>query len=259
MKTVAIIPARMASSRFPGKPLKEINGIPMINYVYRNCLDSTLIDDVYVATCDNVIKNYVESIGCKVIMTSESHQRATDRTAEAMLLIENFEKQSISIVVMVQGDEPMITGEMIDKSIEPLIKNKEINVVNLMTEVTSIKEFNDSNEIKVTTDNNQFALYFSRSPIPSFNHSSIDFKGYKQVCAIPFRRDYLLKFNSWPESNLEKAESIDMLRLLDRGEKVKMVCVEGPIQSVDTQSDLDKVQELILTNNNIRIENNEKS
>ncbi len=237
MKAVGIIPARLGSSRFPGKPLKKINGIPMIAHCYFRSLLCNKLDFVYVATCDKKISDYVKSIGGNVVMTSKSHERASDRVAEAMLKIEKIEKIKFDIIVMIQGDEPMIVPSMISKSLNPF-KNKKINVVNLMSEIDNIKQMNDPNEIKVVIDKRNNALYFSRSPIPNNIFGMKNNVAMKQVCIIPFRRNYLLKFNRMNETHLEKLESIDMLRILENRGDVKMVKVNTKSYSVDTPSDL---------------------
>ena len=153
MKTIVIIPARMASSRFPGKPMKEIHGVPMIGHVYKRSKMSKKLNEVYVATCDQEIADYILSINGKVIMTSMEHERASDRSAEAMLKIEKMLKKTIDIVVMIQGDEPMVTPSMIEKSLSPFSDSK-INVVNLMSRIKTIEEFEDPNEPKVVFDKN---------------------------------------------------------------------------------------------------------
>ncbi len=244
MNILAVIPARMNSSRFPGKPMKKILGIPMIERVYNNVRRSKIIDHLFVATCDLEIHNYILSIGGNSIMTSKKHKRATERTSEALLKIEKKLKKKFEIVVMIQGDEPLITGQMISKVVEPLIKNKKINVSNLMTRVKNKDEFEDLNEPKVVFDNNKFALYFSRCPIPS---PWLKFEtAYKQVCAIPFRRNYLLKFNKLKPTSLEILESIDMNRILQSGGEIKMVEINDYVKSVDTLKDLKYVEKLII-------------
>ena len=152
MKILSIIPARMGSSRFPGKPLKLINGKPMIQYVFENSMKSKFIDKTIVATCDDEIKNFIISIGGEVVMTSKKHERASDRSYEAMIKLEKKLKKKFDIIVMIQGDEPMISSKMIDKSIKPLIKNKKIGVVNIVSKIKDKKEFNDKNCIKDDKD-----------------------------------------------------------------------------------------------------------
>jgi len=241
MLTIAIIPARMGSSRFPGKPLAKIHGIPMIGHVYlRTKMCSDLVE-TYVATCDKEIYDYIVSIGGKVVMTSSNHERCSDRTAEALLKIEKSMDEQIDVVCMVQGDEPMVTPYMISESLFPF-SDTDRNIVNLMSEIRTIKEFEDPNEVKVVVDCNNNALYFSREPIPSRKKNSDNVRMLKQVCVIPFRRDYLLHFNNLEETELELIESIDMMRILENGENVYMVETDIETYSVDTPEDLKNVE-----------------
>jgi 3-deoxy-manno-octulosonate cytidylyltransferase (CMP-KDO synthetase) len=242
MKSIAIIPARMGSSRFPGKPMKKINGVPMIGHCYFRTSMCNELFDTYVATCDQEIFDYIESINGKVVMTSDTHERATDRTAEAMLKIEKIIGEKIDLVVMVQGDEPMVTPEMISESLQPLFDDSSVNVVNLMANMDSCEEFEDPNEVKVVVDNFSNAIYFSREPIPSRKKGFEHVPMLKQVCIIPFRRDYLLKFNDTTETNLEKIESVDMMRIIENGESVRMVMTNAKSFSVDTPEDLLNVE-----------------
>jgi len=241
LKAVAIIPARMESSRFPGKPLANIHGMPMIGHCYyRTKMCSDLID-TYVATCNQEIADYIESIGGKAIMTKTSHERATDRTAEAMIKIERELGYELDVVVMVQGDEPMTTPEMINLALQPFKKDNSVNVVNLMGEIHSDDEFEDPNEVKVVIDKYSEALYFSREPIPSKKKGVTNGPMFKQICVIPFTREYLLKFNNMNETDLERIESVDMLRIIENGDKIKMVFSDSPSYSVDTEKDLENV------------------
>ena len=241
MNVVAIIPARMNSSRFPGKPLEKIHGMPMIGHCLLRTQLCAELTDTYVATCDNEIYEYVHSVGGKAIMTSDSHDRASDRTAEAMTFIENENGEKVDIVVMVQGDEPMIQPSMIEESLAPF-QDSSVQVVNLMSKIDSVEEFEDPNEVKVVVDKNLNAMYFSREPIPSRKKGVEDVPMLKQVCIIPFRRDYLLKFNSMDETNLEIIESVDMMRILENGEEVRMVMTDCTSFSVDTLDDLKRVE-----------------
>lgn len=242
MKSVAIIPARMGSSRFPGKPMKKIHGIPMIGHCYLRTKMCKDLFDTYVATCDQEIYDYIKSINGKVVMTSTSHEMASDRAAEAMIKIEKEINSKVDIVVMVQGDEPMLTPQMISEALKPIMIDSSVNIVNLMANMKTTKEFEDPNEVKVLVDNLSNALYFSREPIPSKKKFSSEIPMLKQVCIIPFRREYLLKFNSMKRTNLEIIESIDMLRLLENGEKVRMVMTDSLSYSVDTPEDLINTQ-----------------
>ena len=243
MRILGIIPARMASSRFPGKPLAAILGTPMIGHVYLRSRMAGVLDDVYVATCDEEVKEYTESIGGRAIMTSDKHERASDRVAEALASIEREARQKADIVVMIQGDEPMILPEMLDLAVQPMLTDENILVVNLMAPIRTREEYQDPNEIKVVVDNDSNALYFSREPIPSGKKHTGEIPMLKQVCVIPFRRDFLIEFARLASTPLEKVESIDMLRVLEHGYRVKMVLTEFETYSVDTPEDLRSVEE----------------
>ena len=166
MNILAIIPARMGSSRFPGKPMEKILDKPMIGHVYENVIKCDLLTKTVVATCDQEISDYINSIGGQAIMTSDKHERASDRCAEALGYLEEDGIQ-YDIVVMVQGDEPMTHPDMISEAVAPMLKNPEIIVTNLLGEVESEEEFEDRNCIKVVCDLDSNALYFSREPIPT--------------------------------------------------------------------------------------------
>jgi len=243
MKVIGLIPARMASSRFPGKPLRPIHGIPMVGHCYFRARMCDLLDEVYVATCDQEIVDYIESVGGRAIMTVDTHERASDRCAEAMEKIEAETGESVDIVVMIQGDEPMIRPEDIEAAVRPMLSDDSIQVVNLMASIATREEHDDPNEVKVVVDRDDFALYFSREPIPSWKKGATDVKMLKQVCVIPFRRDFLLRFNALEPTPLEEIESVDMLRVLEHGYRVKMVPFKGETYSVDTQEDLERVEE----------------
>ena len=245
MSTIAVIPARMASSRFPGKPMALIHGMPMIGHCYRRVRLCDNVDDTYVATCDQEIYNYIESIGGKAIMTSDTHERASDRAAEAMLKIEEARGEKTEILVMVQGDEPMDTPEMITEALAPMMQDKTVQVVNLMGRIDNLEEFENPNVVKVVVGPESNAIYFSREPIPSRKKGFDDVLMLKQICVIPFRRDYLLEFNKTPETTLERIESVDMLRVIESGGGVRMVMTEFPSVGVDTPQDLEVVREFM--------------
>lgn len=164
MNIIAIIPARMGSSRFPGKPLADIHGIPMVGHVTIRTAMCKELSSTWIATCDQVVMDYAASAGLKAVMTADTHVRCTTRTAEAMLKIEEMTGQRADIVVMVQGDEPMITPDMIDAAVEPMLKDPSINVVNLMADLATEEEFEDPNEVKVVTDLNGDASTSPASP-----------------------------------------------------------------------------------------------
>lgn len=245
MNIISIIPARMGSSRFPGKPMKDILGIPMIGHVYKRVKMSKTLSEVYVATCDREIFDYIESIGGKAIMTSDCHERCSDRCAEAMLKIESDTGNKCDIMVMVQGDEPLTFPEMIDEAVQPMLEDKEVIITNLVADLDSIESFENPNEVKVVMDKFNNAIYFSREPIPSRKKGVLDVPMKKQVCVIPFTRDFLLEYNEMEPTPLEIIESVDMMRIIENGMKVKMVPTSFVTKAVDTQEDLDKVCEMM--------------
>ncbi|MDE5879562.1 MAG: 3-deoxy-manno-octulosonate cytidylyltransferase [Desulfovibrio sp.] len=245
MNIIAIIPARMGSSRYPGKPLALIHNVPMVGHVAFRTAMSPILSSTWVATCDPIIEDYCKRVGLNCVMTGDHHVRCSTRTAEALLKIEELTGQRADIVVMVQGDEPMVRPEMIDAAVGPLLSEPAVNVTNLMAEMETVAEFEDPNEVKVVVDRASDALYFSREPIPSRKKGSDKVPMRKQVCIIPFRRDYLLRFNEMEESPLEIYESVDMLRILEHGEKVRMVPTAARTWSVDTPEDLARVARLM--------------
>ena len=243
LNIVAFIPARMGSTRYPGKPLEKILGMPMVGHVYKRAKMSGILNEVYIVTPDQTIVDYAKSIGAKWVIGRDNHPGCSDITAEALLKIEKETREKVDIVVMLQGDEPMIVPEMIDLALEPMLKDDSIEVLNLMAPIRSIEEHNDPNCPKVVVDQNNFAIYFSREPIPSRKKwKGGDTPMFKQVCVIPFKRDFLEKFNAWGRKTLEGVESIDMLRVIEHGHKVKMVYGEFETYSVDTPEDLKKVE-----------------
>lgn len=250
---IAIIPARMGSSRFPGKPMAKILGMPMVGHVYFRTKMAKSLKDVYIATCDEEIMTYANSIGAKCIMTKNTHERCSDRVAEALLKIEDQTGEKVDAIVLVQGDEPMVFPEMIDMALEPILKDESIDVVNLMAPIKTREEHNDPNCPKVVVDRQNFALYFSREPIPSWKKGAKEVPMLKQVCIIPFRRDFLLKFNELSPTPLEIVESVDMMRILEHGYKVKMVWEDFDTYCVDTPEDLKKVEKLMESDRLVKI------
>ena len=241
MKIAAVIPVRMGSSRFPGKPLTPINGRTMVEHVFRRvALCQRLDAGVYVATPDEEIARAVERFGGQVIMTSPSHQRASDRVAEAS------EQLDVDIVVMIQGDEPLVTPEMVELSFQPLLHDQTIFCTNLTKRIESLEEFQDRNTIKVVMDQEGYALYFSREPIPTLHGNDFaNIRAYKQVCVIPYPKRFLLEFYHMEPTELEKVESIDMLRILEQGRRVKMVECTEETHSVDVPRDVEVVERMM--------------
>lgn len=244
MKTIAIIPARMGASRFPGKPLHPILGIPMLGHCYIRTRMVPGLAETYVATCDQEVADYVTSIGGKAIMTSHSHNRATDRTAEAMFKIEAETGERVDVVIMVQGDEPLILPETIGETL-PHFDDPAVEIVNIMSRLRTREQFEDKNNVKVVVNQQKDALYFSREPIPSPWRGIEQVPMYMQVGVIAFRRDVIIRFNSMPETTLEKIESVDMNRVLETGGRIRMVLTEAVTIGVDTPQEADEVGRLM--------------
>ena len=245
MSIISIIPARMASTRYPGKPMEEICGIPMIGHVYYRVSMSERLDAVFVATCDQVIFDYVESIGGRAIMTANTHERCSDRCAEAMLKAEALLGVRCDIMVMVQGDEPLTRPEMIDEALGPLLADPAIQITNLVGRMRNREEVDSPNEVKVVMDLNRDALYFSREAVPSSRKAKGEIRYFKQVPIIPFRRDFLLEYNSMPQTPLEIIESVDMLRIVERGGKIRMVETKYETKAVDVPADVAVVERVM--------------
>ena len=244
MNILALIPARMGSSRFPGKPMALILGKPMIGHVYERVARSPMLAMTAVATCDKEIFDYIESIGGVAVMTSDTYERASDRCAEALTKLEEANRTRYDIVVMVQGDEPMTHPDMIAEAVQPMLDDPGIQVVNLLGRIKDVTEFEDRNCIKVVCDLESNAMFFSREPIPTRCKVESIPMG-KQVCIIPFRRDYLLEYTRLAPTPLEVAESVDMMRILEHGMKVRMAPTKHDTQAVDTLEDLKKVERLM--------------
>ena len=236
MNIVGIIPVRMKSSRLPGKAMKKIFEIPMIGHVYFRSKLSSILNEVYVATCDYEIQKYVESIKGKVIMTSNKHKRAVDRTEEATRILEKKLKKKIDLIVMIQGDEPVLIPKMINQVIEIFKKDKKVNISNTYTIIKDTKQISDINRVKVVTDKNSNAIYFSREKI-----STKKIKGkkiyFKQGNVFCFKRKSLHYFVNLKPSQLEILESIDMNRLIENRYKVKMVKTNFHTVNVDNYKD----------------------
>jgi 3-deoxy-manno-octulosonate cytidylyltransferase (CMP-KDO synthetase) len=238
-KTIAIIPARMESSRFPGKPLAKICGHSMIEHVLKRTQLSKILSEVVVATCNEEIVREVERVGGRAVMTKNTHERCTDRIEEAA------DKVGGDIIVNIQGDEPFVTPEMIDLAVQPLLDDPSLVCTNLMSRITERESLDDPNEVKVVFDRNYFALYMSREPIPSLRKGGAFDHAWKQICVIPFTIDFLHAFSSLEPTPLEIRESVDMMRAIEHGYKVKMIPCEATGISVDTDADRREAENLM--------------
>lgn len=234
----------MGSSRFPGKPMAPILGKPMIGHVYERVKRSPLLHLTAVATCDQEIADYIESLDGTAVITSARHERASDRCAEALLHLEETHKTRFDIVVMVQGDEPMTYPGMIDEVLAPMFAEPAVELVNLLGEIKTQEDFEDKNCVKVVCDLNYNAMYFSREPIPS-RWKTTQVPMGKQVAVMAFRRDFLLRYATMMPTPLEEIESVDMLRVLEHGIKIKMSPTKHEVYAVDTPADLQRVERIM--------------
>jgi len=247
MKIIAIIPARMSATRFPGKATALILGLPMIEHVRRRLSLCNILDDVIVATCDEAIKRVVEKAGGRVVMTSDAHERCTDRIAEAARSIK------ADIIINVQGDEPLVMPEMMSDVTRPLIDDKNLLMVNLVTKIESQEEFNSPNVCKVVANCDGDLLYISREPIPSIKKAgSNDYVKLKQLGIIAFRSDFLQVFTKLKPTPLEKIESVDMMRAIEHGYRVKMVETKGRLIGVDLPGDIKRAEEIMVNDQLIK-------
>jgi 3-deoxy-manno-octulosonate cytidylyltransferase (CMP-KDO synthetase) len=247
MKITAIIPARFASVRFAGKALADILGKPMVQHVYERTAMATLVSDVIVATDDERIAAAVRAFGGRVEMTDKGHETGTDRLAEVAARLDS------DIIVNVQGDEPLIEPVMIDEAIRPFIEDPEILMGTLKSRIKNLHDFLSPNVVKVVTDWQGFALYFSRSPLPNFRDKWNDLKDekfasgkllcYKHVGLYVYRREFLLKYARMSPTFLELAEKLEQLRVLENGHRIKVVETQHETVGVDTPADLQKVLE----------------
>lgn len=242
MKIYIGIPARMGSSRFPGKPLAKICDMSMLEHVYQRCRFADNIEDIFVATCDDEIVNEADSFGAKSIMTDPNIQRPALRVFAAA---ETLKLENDDIVITVQGDEPLLHPDMINKTIEPLLQEDDVFVSNIVNDITSEDEWNDPNNVKVVTDKDMNAIYMSRNPIPSTYHEEKRGKRYLQVCVMPFRWHFFKTFNALESGKLELAESVEMLRAIEHGYKVRMVHSDYQTISVDTPEDLNRAERVM--------------
>ncbi|MBI4436384.1 MAG: 3-deoxy-manno-octulosonate cytidylyltransferase [Candidatus Omnitrophica bacterium] len=238
MKIVAVIPARYQSTRFEGKPLADIHGRPMIYYVYRSAKRATGIQDVFVATDDERIREAVVKFGGKVVMTSPEHKTGTDRIAEA---VSNLD---VDIVINVQGDEPLVHPEMLEQAMRPLLENPKILVTTLISPIENPADFIDTTVVKTAADCEGNVLFFSRSPIP-YPKTRQFYIAYKQVGLYAFRKKFLLEFAAMPPTPLELIEGVELLRAVENGINVRVVETRHKTISVDTLSDLFEVRKVV--------------
>jgi 3-deoxy-manno-octulosonate cytidylyltransferase (CMP-KDO synthetase) len=230
-RTIAIIPARMASSRFPGKPLVSIEGLPMIEHIRRRAALARGIAEVLVATCDEAIRDAVVAAGGRVAMTASSHERCTERVEEAARNI------AADIVVIVQGDEPLLLPESVEGVVQPLYEDASVQCTNLVSSLDSDADFANPNIVKVACDRRGDVLIFSRAPIPHFQRPAIC-PIYRQTGIMAFRTPLLRRYVTLDETPFERAEGIDMMRLLEHGYEIRSVVVPYGTIGVDRPEDV---------------------
>lgn len=240
MFVLGIIPARYGSSRLGGKPLKDICGKPMIQHVYERVQQSCLLNEIIVATDDERIVTAVNNFGGKAKMTSIEHKNGTDRIAE---IAKNIEAD---IVVNIQGDEPLIDARMIDEAIQPMLDDKDLKACTLCRPILSDEDVHSPHVVKTLFDLNGNALLFSRAPIPYPRNREL-YKAYEHIGVYVYRKDFLMQYIKMPQTPLEITESLEQLRILENGIRMRVVEVTVPYEglSVDTQEDLDRVREII--------------
>ena len=255
MTTAVIIPARYESTRFPGKPLAKINGKPMIEWVIESALGSKLADKIIVATDDKKIYDFVSELAkrrtiepaksLEACMTLKEHKCGTDRISEVVR-----HQPDIKYIVNLQGDEPLMPGEYIDKVLKPLLQDAKNSMASLIALVSNPEDLNNTNIVKVVMDKNECALYFSRSTIPYDRQNKKDIQYYKHIGIYAYTREALLQFSLLPQSSLEITEQLEQLRALENGIKIKLEIVPESYPAVDSPEDI-KIIEGIL--NSLRV------
>lgn len=235
MNIICVIPARYSSTRLPGKPLAMIAGKPMIQHVYERALQAKLPGKVIVATDHDLVRQAVEQFGGNVVMTSPQHPTGTDRLAEVAAKYPDAD-----VIINVQGDEPLILPQVIDSLAAVFVDDEQLQMATLMTDMDE-KEYHLPSVVKVVTDLQGYALYFSRSLLPYPRQKLPDFKVYKHIGLYAYRRDFLLKYAKLAPTPLEQAESLEQLRALEHGYRIKVIYTKFKSIGVDTPQDLERV------------------
>jgi len=241
MKTIAVIPARYAASRFPGKLMQKLGEKSVIAHTYQNTMATRLFDEVMVVTDSQIIFDEITQLGGYVTMSKQMHESGSDRIAEAVIDLE------VDIIINVQGDEPFVNKEALLKLLNVFYGDggNNVQVASIMQEMKDEKQINDPNYVKVAVDNNKNALMFSRSPIPYHRDTDIVPVYYEHIGIYAFRKQALMNFAGWPMTPLENAEKIECLRYLENGVPIKMVVSEYMGIEIDTPEDLERAQTLI--------------
>lgn len=238
---VVVIPARYESTRLPGKPLADLQGKPMIQRVYERAARARGVERVVVATDDVRIGRAVEAFGGEVVMTNAAHRTGTDRIAEAAAELD------AELIVNVQGDLPLLEPDAISKAVAPLLHDDRFSMSTLKTPIRTLEELQNPNVVKVVTDRDGGALYFTRSPVPYWRDGAPagQILAYRHIGLYVYRRDFLLTFSRLAPTPLEQAESLEQLRALEWGFRIRVVEVEAASVEVDTPQDLEKARALL--------------
>jgi 3-deoxy-manno-octulosonate cytidylyltransferase (CMP-KDO synthetase) len=240
---IGIIPARFASTRLMGKPLADIGGKPLVQHTYESAAKSKLLNKIILAVDDEKVAQVCTDFGAEVVLTPKDIQTGSDRIAYVVK-----KRKGVDIIVNIQGDEPFVKGKMIDQAIEPLLFDKEVNVSTLVKRIESVKEWKSPDNVKVVFDYQNYALYFSRSPIPYVRDAVSAKKAieeneiFKHIGLYVFRRESLLKFTKLKPTDLELTEKLEQLRMLEKGIKIKVVVTELDTIGVDTPEDLKRAR-----------------
>jgi 3-deoxy-D-manno-octulosonate cytidylyltransferase len=238
MKKVALIPARYAATRFPGKLMQPLGGKPVIRHTYDATVATGLFDEVVVITDSEIIFTEITTAGGIAVMSKHEHESGSDRIAEAAAAMD------VDIIVNVQGDEPFVKREPLEKLLMQF-EDATVQVASLMQVLTTQKEIEDPNYVKVAVDKNMNALFFSRSPIPFHRDKIVSPVYYEHIGVYAFRKEALLNFTHWPMSPLEAAEKIECLRYRENGVPLRMVSVDYMGVEIDTPEDLEKASKLL--------------
>ena len=241
LKVLAVIPARFASTRFPGKVIANLAGRPLVVHTYERTLQASLVDEVVIATDDARVVNALSPFNVEVCMTSSDHPTGTDRISEVA------KDSDAEIIVNVQGDEPLIDPLAIDAAIAPLLEDSDVPMSTARRRITQRDEIQDPNVVKVVTDEAGRALYFSRCPIPYVRDDMdlISARYWQHIGLYIYRRSFLLDYAKWPSTHLEGLEKLEQLRVLEHGYSIAVVDTEYQSIGVDTPEDLERVRELI--------------
>ena len=237
MDVIGVIPARYSSTRFAGKVLVDIMGKPMLQHVWERAKQSRMLDDLIIACDSEIVLNAASEFGAKAVMTSREHTCGTDRISEVVNPLD------VKVIINIQADEPLIHPMMIDSLARALLEDKMLNMATLMKKIDDVLELLDPNVVKVVVDKNNFALYFSRAPIPYLApNAEIDqVTYYKHIGLYGYTKDFLFTYKNLPVANLEKTEKLEQLRVLTEGFKIKVIQTQLETVGVDTPKDLEKV------------------